>query len=113
MSAGRPETRVFEAISGLWMSRLVAFAVKSGLLEAVDSRADSVGELARAKGLSEGRHLHRDPPQVRPRRSQESAHGQHQRVAPTFDGTEDILVGNLDILNQGQQANSTPSERKP
>ncbi len=54
MSASRPETRVLAAISGLWMSRLVGFAVKAGLFEALEERPGVVAELAAAKQLAAG-----------------------------------------------------------
>lgn len=53
MSARRPETRILAAISGLWMSRLVGFAAKAGLFEAIDSGLGRVAEIAKEKDLAE------------------------------------------------------------
>jgi hypothetical protein len=54
LSASRPEIRVLAAISGLWMSRLVGFAVKAGLFEALDEGLGVPAELAAAKQLAAG-----------------------------------------------------------
>ncbi|PTE06651.1 methyltransferase [Mesorhizobium helmanticense] len=52
-SARRPETRLLAAISGLWMSRLVGFAAKLGLFEAIAVGSGRVPEIARENNLAE------------------------------------------------------------
>ena len=51
-SLQRPETRVLAMISGLWMSRLVAFAVRNGVFDELLERPCSAEDLAARKGLS-------------------------------------------------------------
>jgi hypothetical protein len=53
LSVRRPETRILAAISGLWMSRLMGFASKVGLFEAVAPGAVRASDIARAKGFAE------------------------------------------------------------
>jgi hypothetical protein len=47
MSVRRPETRLLAMISGLWMSRLVGFAVRHGIIKAL-AEDRSAGEVAAA-----------------------------------------------------------------
>jgi hypothetical protein len=54
MSASRPETRVLAAISGMWMSRLIGFAVKTGMFEALAEGPAAAADLAASKQLAEG-----------------------------------------------------------
>ena len=54
ISARRPETRILAAISGLWMSRLIGFASKVGLFEAIAAGSAQARDIAAAKGLAEG-----------------------------------------------------------
>jgi hypothetical protein len=53
LSSRRPETRLLAAISGLWMSRLIGFAAKVDLFEAVGAGSGRVAEIAREKNLAE------------------------------------------------------------
>jgi len=51
MSAQRPETRLLAMISGVWMSRLVAFAVEEGVIAALAAGDRSAAGLAEELGF--------------------------------------------------------------
>lgn len=53
LSTRYPETRILAVISGLWMSRLVGFASKVGLFEALAPGAVRSQDIAHDKGLAE------------------------------------------------------------